>query len=92
MTDEAELTWEIDRWGDLLVTKTDDTGSSMLRLGPINDVLATLASFLRAAELASGTPTRRAETTGSVAEGDGGPTAESGDAPNPDPIQYKGEM
>lgn len=29
---------------------------------------------------ASGTPAQRAETTGSVAEGDGGPTAESGDA------------
>jgi hypothetical protein len=29
---------------------------------------------------ASGTPTRRAETTGSVGEADGGPTAEGGDA------------
>lgn len=29
---------------------------------------------------ASGTPTRRAETTGSVGEADGGPTSEAGDA------------
>jgi hypothetical protein len=36
------------------------------------DCLASMA--------ASGTPTRRAETTGSVGEADGGPTAEGGDA------------
>jgi hypothetical protein len=52
---DAEVIWEIDRWGDLTVEKIDETGSTFVRLGPVGDVLATLADFLRASEVAGAT-------------------------------------
>jgi hypothetical protein len=75
MSDE-EIIWEIDKWGDLLVEKIDETGSMKMRLGPVASALSALRELLVSA--AQGTEARRAEATGSACDG---PVAES-DAPN----------
>jgi hypothetical protein len=48
--EEAEIVWEIDAFGRLSVEKIDETGSTKIWLGPVTDVLATLADFLKIAE------------------------------------------
>lgn len=53
--EDAELVWEIDAFGRLSVEKIDETGSAKIWLGPVGDVLATLADFLKVSEGARGT-------------------------------------